>query len=251
MRAKLVLEAFREDSDPIEDMGIGIAKVINDWIQNLYYPGSRSYVHQPIIIDGKINARDAQFKNTTNFPDYIRFNKIKDNFMVRNSPEFTSLEGIPTEVSGDFIFYDNGIQPSENDIRKICNVGGYIMLVDKETFIKNLRHKKYKELGPVKDRPSPVVNYNKREVEQKYSRGYIIWSILNFIESYGDKGGARYTDILKFIDKFKGNKSPSRSLNMGNFNSIKRYTFTENARKFLNSDGLKYLSEYREAFDKT
>ena len=81
MRAKLIYEKFDEDSDPIDDMDIGINHLIKKWIielNSIRVPRLR--VDE--IINGKINIYgevDISWSDLT-IPDYIKFGVVSRNF---------------------------------------------------------------------------------------------------------------------------------------------------------------------------
>lgn len=53
-------------------------------------------------------------------------NYIGRHFYCSECTKLTSLEGAPKEVGGNFIFTDNGITVTEEEIRAVCNVGGNV-----------------------------------------------------------------------------------------------------------------------------
>ena len=85
-------------------------------------------------------------ENLKEFPDYIQFGVVKSYFScyrnqltsLRGCPRevreyfdcsynnLTSLEGAPREVGGLFDCSKNNIQFTEEDVRKVCKVGGKI-----------------------------------------------------------------------------------------------------------------------------
>jgi hypothetical protein len=236
-------EKFKEESDPIADMGIGIYNLIDRWITNMEINSSCT-INDNMEIDSK---RGVYLRRISTFPDYIQFNSIGYDFVLKDSPNFTSLKGLPREVGGDFIFYNNGIKPTEEQIRSICDVKGYIMLVPRNEFMPKESRKKYKKLGLISKRLSPEINYKQRHLDQKYSRGYLLWRLLEYIKEEENYGGARYKDIVKF---YYGREQ--RTLSSGLFYSLKRYIDRnkkkETKRYFLNNAGEQYLIKYNDAF---
>jgi len=100
-------EKFSEESDPIQDMGIGIIHKIEKWIgminrisNNNQCDGIRNYT---INNDGTIDCQGftALPDNCGNFPEYINFNKIDGEFIICNC-NMTTLRGCPKIVTGDF-----------------------------------------------------------------------------------------------------------------------------------------------------
>jgi hypothetical protein len=185
-----------------------------------------------------------------NFPDYIKFNYIGGDFIMHHNEKFTSLEGFPKHIAGNLKFYYNGIKPTEEEIKKICQVDGEIQLVDDYAFRQMKVREKYKKLGPVKSRPSPIINYKDPKsslFNQKYSRGYLLWKMLDFIVKAGDKG-RRYKELVAFDAAFKG-QGPKRTVGTGVFNTLKRNTDNINHNYFLNRKGKFFYNEYKDVFD--
>ena len=174
---------------------------------------------------------------------------------MHHNENFTSLEGFPKYVAGNLKFYNNAIKPTEEEIREICEVGGEIQLVDDWAFRQRKSREKYKKLGPIKSRTSPAINYKdpkSPEYSQKYSRGYHLWKMLEYIQKSGNQG-RRYKEMVKFDDNFKGLTHPRRTLSTGVFNSLKNYTDRDMRKLYhryvLNHSGQFYIESYRKSFD--
>ena len=59
----------------------------------------------------------------------IKFGTVTGNFDISKNDDITSLENAPTEVGGDFICtLDTKIIFDEDDVRKVCNVKGKIII---------------------------------------------------------------------------------------------------------------------------
>lgn len=113
---KLVTESlqeylgFTEDGDPIKDMGIGVDKLIKDWLsahgikQNQY----RLTRDKFIIGDDTIVLEHL---NEDEFPEYITFGHINGGFHC-NDQGLTSLRGCPRLVQGSFVCSGNALKSS-------------------------------------------------------------------------------------------------------------------------------------------
>ena len=53
-------------------------------------------------------------------------NKIHEGDFYCSHNNLSSLEGAPQEVKGSFYCYDNSKKFTEEDVRKVCKVGGKI-----------------------------------------------------------------------------------------------------------------------------
>jgi len=243
-------EKFEESGDPINDMGIGLKKVVMDWL-NRYNVFKVNEDNITINKDGEISSyKYLMFMHTPNFPEYIKFNYIGGDFIMHHNEEFTSLKRFPKHITGNLKFYINGIKPTKEQIKEICEVEGEIQLVDDYEFRQIKSREKYKKLGPIKSRPSPEINYKDPKTSlynQKYSRGYLLWKMLDFILKSGDRG-RRYKELVAFDSAFKG-QGPKRKVGMGVFNSLKRNTDIINNRYFLNRRGRFFYNEYKPYFD--
>lgn len=248
-------EKFEEEGDPLHTMGIGLKKIVIDWL-NDHNNVKVKDEQVSITKNGEIDFSGyLLFMHTPNFPDYIKFNQITRNFEMHHNENFTSLEGFPKYVAGNLKFYNNAIKPTEEEIREICEVGGEIQLVDDWAFRQRKSREKYKKLGPIKSRTSPAINYKdpkSPEYSQKYSRGYHLWKMLEYIQKSGNQG-RRYKEMVKFDDNFKGVTHPRRTLSTGVFNSLKNYTDRDMRKLYhryvLNHSGQFYIESYRKSFD--
>jgi len=157
-------EKFSEETDPIEDMRIGAKHLIEKWLSdnNLehnckinedgtidmsykaeaysVYPESIEEILQ--VVNGKkLNeAIDTTFyfHRINNFPSYIKFNNINANLVVSENSNLLSLDFFPNEINGKLYFYDNGIKPTEKELRSICNIKKEVILMSEEKYEKKL-----------------------------------------------------------------------------------------------------------------
>jgi hypothetical protein len=106
--------------------------------------GVENYViNDDYSIDVHKNEVNLNYKNLTEFPDYIKFNRILNGYFsckhnlltsLRGCPKYTtgdfncannllsSLEGCPIEVYNSFICYGNRLTFGNEYIRKLCAV---------------------------------------------------------------------------------------------------------------------------------
>jgi len=111
-----IFEKFIDDSDPIEDMDIGLKPIIEKWIkENVYLsPGSRSRSEPPAFIINDDSTIDIHADCRINFldgnlPNYIQFNNVYGDFAIegpgissKKNQNITSLRGCPKFIEGDF-----------------------------------------------------------------------------------------------------------------------------------------------------
>ena len=91
-------ESFSDDSDPINDMGIGNKVRIEKWLREMYITSWE------LNDDLSINVYDDVFltrKLNENLPDYIQFNLVRGSFAIAFC-NITSLKGCPIRVWGYF-----------------------------------------------------------------------------------------------------------------------------------------------------
>lgn len=104
MKAKFIYEKFELESDPIQDMGIGIRHKIEEWLNQHYIidyvltPELKINVNQSVNLNGKIEGKSL--------PSYIKFNNIEGNFEISNNANLISLRGCPRFVT-EFFFFVN------------------------------------------------------------------------------------------------------------------------------------------------
>ena len=77
---------------------------------------------------------------------------------------------------------------------------------------------------PLKQRRSP--KFKNQRGGTSYSRGYLIWRVLDYISEQEDDGGARYKDIVQKYYELGGDQGNRKTLGMGAWNTLKEYTFT-------------------------
>jgi hypothetical protein len=99
VKEHIILEKFELDTDPIEDLGIGIIYKIEEWLKSMDIDPENYKINDDLTIDLLKNV-DFSRKNIKKLPDYIQFNKTRS-FYLHINP-LVSLKGCPKYVDGDF-----------------------------------------------------------------------------------------------------------------------------------------------------
>jgi hypothetical protein len=122
---------FERGQEPVVSMGIGRKPLILKWIAEMRQFNN---IIGPILTKNlKIDAEDIDLSETlfNTFPEYIKFGTIRMDFkcFVR-SP--LALKGFPSYVGRELTVYYPGVvnlpPPPAEDIRKVCEVGGYVIV---------------------------------------------------------------------------------------------------------------------------
>jgi hypothetical protein len=244
-------EKFSAESDPIQDLEIGAIHQIKDWLKNQL--GEKEMKNFVINPNGVIDVKySVTFEHIMNFPEYIQFGKVKHDFEIKDSPNFWLLRGFPEYVGNDLILRNLGKEFTEEEIRDVTEVKADVIFTDIKTHNKRKSQAKYKRLGPISKRPSPEINDMTPHLHQKYSRGYQLWKLIDFILRAGNEG-VKYSELVDFDSNFKGLKSKRRTLSMGVWNMIKRHTDKDYRKTFhryvLNNAGYNYFNKYKRYFN--
>jgi len=248
-----IYEAFRAESDPIADMEIGGIHQIKEWLKNQLGETAMKNMHVNVHPDGIIDVDySINFEHIGNFPEYIQFGNVRHDFQITDSPDFYDLRGFPKYVGNDVILRNVGRRISEKEIREVCEVKADVILTDIKTHMKKKSQEKYKRLGPIKDRPSPEINDKTPHLHQKYSRGYQLWKILEYILKAGNEG-RRYSELVDYDTNFKGLNYKRRTFSTGMFNVLKGNTDKNHRKTFhryvLNNAGYGFYNRYKRYFD--
>ena len=123
MRAKLINETygFERGANPLKNLNIGLRQQIIDWLDSMEI--TNYTINDDLTIDGK-NV-DISHKSLTHFPKFIKFKHVDGNFYCHDN-SLISLEGCPSSVGGKFYCHDNSKKFTEEYVRSLCNVKGYI-----------------------------------------------------------------------------------------------------------------------------
>ena len=145
---KETLLEFERGLAPKEALGLGkVVKMRQEWLSQFIFK-SQYTVNSDYTIDVNGDFIITDDYNIPEFPDYIKFNICKG-YLICNGRHLKSLIGCPKIVKGDFYAADNKIENlngspeivegdyyirgnnrefTEDEIRKICEVGGKVMI---------------------------------------------------------------------------------------------------------------------------
>ena len=138
-----LFEAFREDSDPIEDMGIGTLPLIKKWIDAQFHKTWPMFINckndrthsvradsSKIIINDDLSidvlaSVDVSGEFGKILPEYIKFNYVQCDF-VCSFPRNGYEKYLPNQVDGQLRFYMNpypaDVEAEKENIKKYCVV---------------------------------------------------------------------------------------------------------------------------------
>jgi len=146
-------EKFTDESDPVQDLGIGIKSLIEKWLAEHKIV---SYtLDKNLFISAEKSVTIHLDDNCTELPRYIKFKTVNNAFYINNYQNLTTLRGCPEKVGGffscnncnlkslkyspkkarDFVcWHDNDFRHTHKnityftyeDVLKVCNVTGYI-----------------------------------------------------------------------------------------------------------------------------
>jgi hypothetical protein len=108
-------EKFTEDSDPIQDMGIGSRYLIEKWLKKYGIKNYKINEDLTINIKGNLYLDDIL---PGNFPDYIQFKYVSENVAISNN-HLTTLKGCPQVIGGWFSCHMNELTSLEYGPKKI------------------------------------------------------------------------------------------------------------------------------------
>ena len=103
------------------NMNVGEEAKIRAWLDKM---NIKNYTINKDGVDVKGNVEISN-RNLVEIP--IKFNKVGGDFYCDNN-KLTSLEGAPEKVGGSFYCYNNKAQFTEEDVRKVSNVKGEIVV---------------------------------------------------------------------------------------------------------------------------
>ena len=147
--SKLVCESLLEfqRGNPSEALSLGKKKEVDAWLKT-YVPFSRAKINSEWTIDTKEIIIPQQRSLYNGIPEYIQFNICDGDFLLRDNQlksmvgcprivkgdfmvdgnKLVDLDGCPEEVSGDFYIKKNDKKFTVDEIKKICNVGGRVVV---------------------------------------------------------------------------------------------------------------------------
>ncbi len=122
---------FQRSELPLDTLNIGLHSKIVHWMKATMHIIINEDEDYRINKDGTIdllkdfNMVRVMESDQNELPDFIRFNIAYGGFYAANN-YFTSLEGFPKEVYGDFSIYGGPRKWKENEIRKYIKINGTI-----------------------------------------------------------------------------------------------------------------------------
>ena len=113
--SKLVTETiydymrFTRDGEPISDMGIGINKLIREWLTKYHFSkhlykineNHKITVYDVVILSNRLKEKEL--------PEYIQFDEVHGGFHCDHN-KLVSLQGVAETISGSFICKDNNLK---------------------------------------------------------------------------------------------------------------------------------------------
>lgn len=100
---------FTEDSDPVNDMGIGTQELIERWLRDHGIQFHHYALSQHSKMINAYTTITLSGENLDELPEYIQFNSIRGGFHIdRNN--LTSLRGCPKKISGSFMCSNNKLK---------------------------------------------------------------------------------------------------------------------------------------------
>ena len=113
-----MIMGFERSDDIKVSLQLGKRHMIIKWLDTM---DVKNYTINPDwTIDVKGNV-DLDYKNLTEFPDYIKFNHVSGYFSCSNN-QLTSLKGGPTSVGDSFWCKNNPGKFTKEDVLKVCKV---------------------------------------------------------------------------------------------------------------------------------
>lgn len=212
--------SFERGRDPKVSMNIGLTRKIREWMKELGEYAWNKYDYSigdnmEINISG--NFRFPLFWDE-DIPDYIKFGTIEGNLYFEHVKNVKSLHWFPKKVEGDVNFYENGIRPSEEELRSISDIEGKVELLSPTQKARKEESKRYKERGPLGSRKSHKLSDLGADLSDhspKFSRGYKLYYALKAIGE-SEPEGLRYIDIIRiFYELSYGQGSFDSTMNRG------------------------------------
>jgi hypothetical protein len=92
-------EKFTQDSDPIDDLGIGTRHLVEKWLKKYNIVHYQINDDLTINVNGEVNLSTSRLSGS--LPKYIKFNIVDGKFNISNN-KITSLKGCPKIVKSNF-----------------------------------------------------------------------------------------------------------------------------------------------------
>lgn len=139
------INEFKKGLDPVDSLGLGRRKLIEDWLQKMSIEEYIINDDYTIDIEHRLILSNKQMGN---FPEFIQFRSVIGDVSFQNN-KLTSLRGSPIFVSGMFSCSDNELKTLEyapkvvkfhffchsnlkqftkEDVKDVCDVHGLIVV---------------------------------------------------------------------------------------------------------------------------
>ena len=142
-----LLEFQKGTKDPFEVLHLGKKKEIDEWLRRFLYTSAYK-INSDWTIDIKRDFIITSGDYIKEIPEFIQFNECLGDFMFRDGNlismrgcpyivhgdfmvdgnKLTDLEGCPKKVEGSFWIKRNNKTFTVEEIRKLCEVGGKIIV---------------------------------------------------------------------------------------------------------------------------
>jgi len=138
---------FERGLDPKEVLNLGKIKKMKEWLSQFIF-NSQYTINQDYTIDIKGDFIITDNHTISEIPDYIQFNicngyficngghlknlfgcpkNIKGDFYAAYN-KIENLNGSPEIVEGDYVIKGNNAKFTKEEIRKLCEVGGNVIV---------------------------------------------------------------------------------------------------------------------------
>jgi hypothetical protein len=117
---KLLKESlnFKRETNHLSSLGVGKSVLIKKWLDEMNIKGYTINEDLTIDVDLAVNLIK---KNLKEFPEYIQFNKVSNNFYC-NYNMLTSLRGCPYDVGRNFYCNHNNLTSLDYFPKKVGNI---------------------------------------------------------------------------------------------------------------------------------
>jgi hypothetical protein len=132
-------EKFTLDSDPIQDLGIGVIVKIKEWLEKNSEYIEDYHINSDLSIDvhHRVNLEEFCY-NEKMLPSYIKFNIIDGDFVAPFT--FISMRGFPKHIKGDFLFSNN----------RLTSLKHMPKIIDKDCCLRGFSREKLRKASKIK-----------------------------------------------------------------------------------------------------
>jgi hypothetical protein len=137
---------FERGLAPFDALDLGKLKKVEEWLSSYHIYRANYKINSDWSIDIKRSLIIIPDQFIIGIPDYIRFNECQGDFIIRgnrllsmsgcpkivhgdfavNDNKLRDLFGSPIQVDGYYFIQNNEVKFTEEQIRKICKVGGKV-----------------------------------------------------------------------------------------------------------------------------